>query len=49
MEMMGSFGGVSTPPPAQGFSTNLHLNIAVHASNGINLVSRDLTLVTSKP
>ena len=44
MEMMGSFGGVSTPPPAQGFSTNLHLNIAVRSTNGINLVSRTLSL-----
>jgi translocation and assembly module TamB len=44
MEMMGSFGGVSTPPPAQGFTTNLHLNLAVRSTNGINLVSRTLSL-----
>jgi translocation and assembly module TamB len=44
MDMMGQFGGTSTPPPAQGFTNNMQLNIAVRSTNGINLVSRTLSI-----
>jgi translocation and assembly module TamB len=44
MDMMGQFGGTTTPPPAQGFSNDLHLNLVVRSTNGINLVSRTLSL-----
>jgi len=36
-------GGVSAPP-AQGFSQNLQLNIGVHSTNNISLVSRALSV-----
>ena len=42
--LMGSFGGTSSVPPAQGFSNNLQLELSVVSPNGINLVSRDLSL-----
>jgi translocation and assembly module TamB len=44
MEMMGSLGGSTTPPPSQDFTDNLKLNITVQSTSGINLVSRELTL-----
>lgn len=44
MSFFGQFGGVETPPPAQGFSTNMKLDIGVHSTTGINLVSRTLSL-----
>ncbi len=36
-------GGVETPP-SQGFSQNVALNLAVHSSNSVNLVSRTLSV-----
>ena len=33
-----------TAPPAQGFSQNLHLNLAVNSINNLNLVSRMLSI-----
>jgi translocation and assembly module TamB len=44
MNFMGQFGGVETPPPAQGFSTNMKIDVGVHSTTGINLVSRTLSL-----
>lgn len=43
-QVMGQFGGTTTPPPGQGFSNNLQLNIALRTPNGINLVNRQLSL-----
>jgi translocation and assembly module TamB len=36
-------GGVETPP-SQGFAQNVALNLAVHSSNSVNLVSRTLSV-----
>ncbi|MGZ4818671.1 MAG: translocation/assembly module TamB domain-containing protein, partial [Terriglobales bacterium] len=44
MEMMGSFSGSTSPPPSQGFTDNLKLNVNVQSIGGINLVSRELSL-----
>jgi translocation and assembly module TamB len=44
---MGQFGGVETPPPAQGFSTNMKIDLGIHSTTGINLVSRTLSLAGS--
>jgi translocation and assembly module TamB len=38
------FGGVSTPPPTQGFADNLKLNIAVRSSSELNIVSQALSV-----
>jgi translocation and assembly module TamB len=43
MSFAGQFGGVATPPPAQGFSQNLKLDIGVQSETGLNLVSRTLS------
>ena len=40
----GQFSGGATPPPAQGFTQNLRLNIGLTSTNGINLVSRTLSV-----
>ena len=37
------FSGVSAPP-SRGFSQNIGLNLAVHSTNNVNLVSRTLSL-----
>ncbi len=38
------FGGVSTPPPTQGFADNLKLNVAVRSSSELNIVSQALSI-----
>jgi len=43
-QLMGQFGGTTEPPPAQGFSNNLQLDIAVRSPNGISLENRQLSL-----
>jgi translocation and assembly module TamB len=43
-ELMGSFGGAISPPPGQGFTSNLQLDLNVISSSGINLVSRDVSV-----
>ena len=44
-EIMGQFGGTTTPPLAQGFSNNLQLDVVVRSgSQGINLVNRQLSV-----
>jgi translocation and assembly module TamB len=42
--LMGSFGGTASAPPSQGFVNDLQLNLLVNSPNGINLVSRDLSI-----
>jgi len=42
--LMGSFGGTASAPPSQGFTNDLQLELTVNSPNGINLVSRDLSL-----
>ncbi len=42
--LMGSFGGSTTPPPSQSFTDNLRLNVSVQSTSGVNLVSRQLSL-----
>lgn len=37
-------GGVAPPPSVGGISQNIHLNVAVHSSNTMNLVSRTLSV-----
>ncbi|HWR16319.1 MAG TPA: translocation/assembly module TamB domain-containing protein [Terriglobales bacterium] len=44
MGLMGQFGGATTPPPAQGFTSNLQLDLGIHTPQGINLSSRELSL-----
>jgi translocation and assembly module TamB len=41
---IGQFSGDTVPPPSQGFVNNLQLNLTVAATNGLNLVSRTLSL-----
>jgi translocation and assembly module TamB len=43
MNVAGSLGGSATPPPAQGFTQNLQLDIGVQSTSGLNLVSRTLS------
>jgi translocation and assembly module TamB len=42
--LMAGFGGTASAPPSQGFTNDLQLNLTVDSPNGINLVSRDLSL-----
>ncbi|HET9742316.1 MAG TPA: translocation/assembly module TamB domain-containing protein [Terriglobales bacterium] len=44
MNFIGQFSGDTVPPPSQGFTQNLALNLNVAATNGISLVSRTLSL-----
>jgi translocation and assembly module TamB len=41
---MNQFGGVSTPPPAEGFADNLKLSVAVRSASELNAVSPTLSL-----
>ncbi|MGA7108461.1 MAG: translocation/assembly module TamB domain-containing protein [Terracidiphilus sp.] len=41
---IGQFSGGVIAPPSQGFSQNVALNIAVHSSSAVNLVSRSLSV-----
>ena len=43
-DLMSQFGGVETPPPAQGFGQDLSLDIGIETPGGINLTSRTLSL-----
>lgn len=40
---VGQFSGVSSPP-SRGFAQNVALNLAVHSTNNVNLVSRTLSV-----
>ncbi|HWC20581.1 MAG TPA: translocation/assembly module TamB domain-containing protein, partial [Terriglobales bacterium] len=44
MSFVGQFSGDTVPAPSQGFADKLKLDLAVNATNGINLVSRTLSL-----
>src|SRR3954468_20486852 len=44
MGLMGQFGGTTSPPPTQGLTSNMQLDLAVRTPQGINLSSRELTL-----
>lgn len=45
LDFMGQFGGgAATPPPGQGFSQNLKLDVGVHSAGGVNLQSRELAI-----
>ena len=44
MNIAGQLGGATTPPPTQGFSQALQLNIALQSTNNVNLVSRTLSV-----
>ena len=46
-DLMSQFGGADTPPPAQGFSQNLSLDIGIETPGGLNLTSRTLSLAGS--
>jgi translocation and assembly module TamB len=41
---IGQFSGGVTAPPSAGFSQNVALNIAVHSTSDVNLVSRSLSI-----
>src|SRR5205085_10949901 len=44
MTFISQFSGDSVPAPSQGFADNLKLDLTVAATNGIQLVSRTLSL-----
>ena len=46
-DLMSQFGGDATPPPAQGFSQNLNLDVGIQTPGGLNLTSRTLSLAGS--
>ena len=46
-EFAGQFGGEETPPPTQGFTQNLRLQVEVQTPDGLNLTSRTLSLAGS--
>jgi translocation and assembly module TamB len=46
-DLMSQFGGEETPPPTQGFSQNLNLDVGIQTPGGINLASRTLSLAGS--
>jgi translocation and assembly module TamB len=41
---IGQFSSGVAAPPSQGFSQNVNLNLAVHSTNNVNLVSRALSV-----
>ena len=41
---IGQFSGGAPAPPSQGFSQSLQLNLSVHSTNNVNLVSRTLSV-----
>ena len=41
---MNEFGGVTTPPPTQGFADNVRLNIAVRSASELNAVSPTVSI-----
>ena len=43
-EFINQFTGGVEAPPSQGFTQNVALNLAVHSSNNVNLVSRTLSV-----
>src|ERR1700676_3962513 len=43
-DFIGQFSSGVAAPPSQGFSQNVNLNLAVHSTNNVNLVSRTLSV-----
>jgi translocation and assembly module TamB len=43
-DLTNQFGGDATPPPAQGFSQNLSLDVGIQTPGGLSLTSRTLSL-----
>lgn len=41
---LGQFSGGVAAPPSQGITQNINLNLAVHSTNNVNLVSRTLSV-----
>ncbi len=46
-EFAGQLGGEATPPPTQGFSQNLRLQVSIDTPGGLNPTSRTLSLAGS--
>ncbi len=44
MNLVNQFGGVSTPPPTEGFADNLKLNVAIRTSSELNIVTPTVSL-----
>jgi len=44
---MSQFSGDDSPPPTQGFSQNVNLDVGIETPQGLNLVSRTLSLAGS--
>jgi translocation and assembly module TamB len=44
MDLMNQFGGEATPPPAEGFTQDLRLQIGITTPGGLNLSSRTLSV-----
>jgi translocation and assembly module TamB len=44
MDFAAQFGGEETPPPPQGFSQNVHLDVSVETPGGLDLASRTLSV-----
>ena len=47
MDLMNQFGGEATPPPGEGFTQDLRLQIAINTPGGLNLTSRTLSVAGS--
>ncbi len=43
-DFIGQFSGGAVAPPQRGFTQNVSLNVAVHSTNNVNLVSRTLSV-----
>ena len=43
-QFVAQFSGVSSPPPAQGFAENLHLNIAVRSTSELSVASPTVSI-----
>jgi translocation and assembly module TamB len=43
-DLMNQLGGDATPPPTQGFTQNLSLDVGIQTPGGLNLTSRTLSL-----
>jgi translocation and assembly module TamB len=46
-DLMSQLGGDAAPPPTQGFSQNLNLDVGLQTPGGLNLTSRTLSLAGS--
>ncbi len=46
-DLVGQLGGDESPPPTQGFSQNVNLDVGIQTPGGLNLTSRTLSLAGS--